>query len=308
MARSSSLGRRVGFGVVLALAGCAGGTDGVSTTAEELSSRSVRSLNRCATVEPGAVEADAADAVAARVGGLLADRARTTRIPVYVHVITSSTGEGDVSALVPAQIDVLNAAYAVAGFRFQLAAIEVTANDAWYTATIDSKEEKQMKRALRRGDAGTLNVYTGVNDGTLLGWATFPSSFQGHPNLDGIVVLNVSLPGGGLEIPDDPSEEPDGLIVYDRGDTLTHETGHWLGLFHTFENGCTKKGDRIDDTPAEAEPQFFCVDRDSCTGRKFPGTDPIHNFMDYVDDDCMDQFTGDQTDRMRAQYAAFRAP
>ena len=46
--------------------------------------------------------------------------------------------------------------------------------------------------------------------------------------------------------------------------------------------------------------------RDSCTGRKFPGTDPIHNFMDYVDDDCMDQFTTDQEDRMVRQFHAFR--
>jgi hypothetical protein len=71
--------------------------------------------------------------------------------------------------------------------------------------------------------------------------------------------------------------------------------------------GCSKKGDHIDDTPAEAEPQFFCADRDSCTGKKFPGTDPIHNFMDYVDDDCMDQFTSDQEDRMRDQWETYRS-
>ena len=49
-----------------------------------------------------------------------------------------------------------------------------------------------------------------------------------------------------------------------------------------------------------------CVERDSCTGRKFPGADPIHNFMDYVDDDCMDHFTSGQDDRMNEAFAAFR--
>ena len=73
------------------------------------------------------------------------------------------------------------------------------------------------------------------------------------------------------------------------------------------EGACNKNGDRIDDTPAEFEPQFFCVERDSCTGKKFPGSDPIHNFMDYVDDACMDQFTGDQHERMRKQWDIYRA-
>ena len=100
--------------------------------------------------------------------------------------------------------------------------------------------------------------------------------------------------------------EPDNVITYDQGDTATHEVGHWMGLFHTFEGGCAKNGDRIDDTPAEAEPQFLCVARDSCTGKKFPGFDPITNFMDYVDDVCMFEFTTDQEDRIRDQWETYR--
>ena len=293
--------------LALSAGGCAGNdVDGVESTAAGVTATSAIGMTRCATVDPGLVEQQAADSAAADLT-LLRARGGKTQVPVYFHIITNSAGEGDVSDLVPAQMDVLNAAYARAGFKFNLVAIEVTENDAWYSAGIDSPEEKQMKRALRQGDAGTLNVYTGINDGSLLGWATFPSSYKGHPLMDGIVVLDISLPGGGLEIPVDPADEPDGIINYSVGDTLTHETGHWVGLFHTFQGGCTKKNDRIDDTPAEAEPQFFCVDRDSCTGKKFPGTDPIHNFMDYVDDDCMDQFTTDQEERMNQQFEAFRS-
>ena len=65
-------------------------------------------------------------------------------------------------------------------------------------------------------------------------------------------------------------------------------------------------GDFIKDTPTEAEPQFFCAPRDSCVGSPFPGDDPITNFMDYVDDVCMDNFTADQTKRMRKHWHAFR--
>jgi hypothetical protein len=48
------------------------------------------------------------------------------------------------------------------------------------------------------------------------------------------------------------------------------------------------------------------VQRDSCVGAPFPGDDPITNFMDYVDDVCMDNFTAEQTKRMRKHWHAFR--
>ncbi len=58
------------------------------------------------------------------------------------------------------------------------------------------------------------------------------------------------------------------------------------------------------DTPYEASPAYGCpVGRDSCSSA---GLDPIFNFMDYTDDDCMDQFTSDQGDRMTVQTALYR--
>lgn len=219
-------------------------------------------------------------------------------IPVYFHVITSTSGAGALSNQeVQSQINVLNSAYSGTGWSFSLVSITRTANDTWYGAGYNSTAERQMKQALRQGSANDLNIYAFNVGGGLLGWATFPSSYNSNPSYDGVVLLNESLPGG--------SAAP-----YNLGDTGTHEVGHWMGLYHTFQGGCARQasgGDAIADTPAERSPAYGCpVGRDTCTGSRFPGLDPIRNFMDYTDDSCMNSFTAGQDTRMDGQYTAFR--
>jgi hypothetical protein len=262
---------------------------------------------RCAVQDPPLREQRGTEEALGSIGqvddGDLSPAAVT--VPVHFHVITTSTGGADVSSLVPAQMDVLNVAYAGAGFAFELASLEVVPNDAWFFSEAGSPDEVAMKAALRRGGSESLNVYT-TNGDVYLGWATFPISYQRASSYDGVVLYWATLPGTGFSFPYDPALEPDGEITYDQGDTGTHEVGHWLGLYHTFQGGCANHGDKVSDTAAEAEPQFFCAARDSCTGKKWPGMDPITNFMDYVDDVCMDEFTADQTYRMQKAWKAFR--
>src|SRR5688572_15525452 len=82
-------------------------------------------------------------------------------IPVHFHVLSASNGTGaNVSdAMLQQQIDVLNDRFAATPFRFQLASVDHTTNDAWYGMQ-DGASERAAKTALRRGGAGDYNVYT----------------------------------------------------------------------------------------------------------------------------------------------------
>ncbi len=232
---------------------------------------------------------------AARTGALL----RTGGlINVYFHVINNGTGiaNGDITTrMIADQITVLNSAFGGAGWSFNLVSTDRTTNAAWYTAGYGSQAEKEMKTALRIGSADDLNIYSANLGGGLLGWATFPSSYASSPNMDGIVILFSSLPGGSA-------------VPYAEGDTATHEVGHWMGLYHTFQGGCQRsdtRGDTVSDTPAEKSAAFGCpVGRDTCTN--IAGLDPILNFMDYTDDACMNTFSPGQATRMNAQFATYR--
>ena len=163
------------------------------------------------------------------------------------------------------QLAVLNEDYASSGVAFNLLGIDKTANPAWS----QDGAENEMKSALRKGSYSTLNLYYLTYLSGYLGYCYFPTDAPEGSNdftIDGCSILADTVPGG----------PADG---YNLGKTTTHEVGHWLGLYHTFQDGCDG-GDEVSDTPAQDSPSSGCpVGRDSCPNAE--GLDPIHNYMDY---------------------------
>lgn len=220
-------------------------------------------------------------------------------IPVVFHVVHATNGTGNVTnAQIAAQIAEMNQNFAGGEssqasnteFQFTLQATRRWPNNSWFNDPDSAAGEAAMKSATHEGDAGVLNIWS-TNTG-YLGYATFPSWYAADPELDGVVIQYGSLPGGGI-------------ANFNLGKTASHETGHWLGLYHTFQGACSTSNDQVSDTPAERTSTSGCpATKDTCPAA---GVDPIHNYMDYSYDSCYNQFTPGQKARMQSQWAAYRA-
>lgn len=257
-------------------------------------------------------------------------------IPVVVHVIHSGEALGVAPNItdnqVKSQITVMNNDYrrmaGTPGFnsnavgadtmiQFALAKVDPNGNPtdgidrvnlcqtSWATSAIDD----YVKPLTIWDPTKYMNMWS-VNfaDTSLLGYAQFPSSSGlgglnangGYANTDG-VVANYATFGS--------SDYNDGTFLltapYDKGRTMTHEVGHFLGLRHIWgdNSSCTVNAtdsnkDYCPDTPAASAANYNCVTTDSCPSAS--GSDMIENYMDYTPDTCMNIFTINQKDRITA--------
>lgn len=231
------------------------------------------------------------------------------RIPVVVHVIQRTNGTGAISdSRVASQIDILNEDFqAMAGtngapgndaqFEFYLATVDPdgnptngithSTNNTWYN------DGGSYWNTLAWDTNRYLNIYTNSASGNLGYVPDLPQGGIVGSKADRVVILDSTF---GRNAP---------FVPYNLGRTVTHEVGHYFGLFHTFEGGCSNSytsGDRIVDTHSESSPTFGCPgSRSSCGGQA-----PFHNYMDYSDDICMNQFTVEQNNRMRCSLLTYR--
>lgn len=144
---------------------------------------------------------------------------------------------------------------------------------------------------------------TGDPQSIVLGYAQFPSDRISRPTTDGVVIRHdqVGVIGTGQ--------------ASQAGRTLTHETGHWVGLYHTFQDGCglagdncSFQGDQVCDTPPVASSSSGCQSgRNSCSSDSPDLPDMIKNYMDYSDGSCMNIYTIGQKARSMTQMDNYRS-
>ncbi len=201
---------------------------------------------RCATHDPGTGDRARMAVVErnflAQTG--ISEAALAVNIEVaFIHVINGAAGKITKTQR-EKQIAVLNTAYTGSGisFHYDEAKVVEVNNADFFKMGHKSLRERQCKTANKVLDPTRgLNFYTAEPGGGLLGWATFPFEMEGDPDMDGVVILHSALPDG--------TSAP-----YNLGATAVHEIGHWLGLYHTFQDGCAGAGDEVADTPSHAGP------------------------------------------------------
>lgn len=234
-------------------------------------------------------------------------------IPVVFHVIQDSSGNGYLSAAtIQDQIDVLNEDFqAIAGspggpgnnamIRFHLATedpqgnptngITYSTNDNWYDDSGNYWDPLAWDTNLY------LNIYTNAPPCCYGYVADFPQTGIVGTNRDRVVLWWEAV-----------GKQPTNGWPGNMGRTGSHEVGHYLGLYHTFDSGCGSASDcygtsdLICDTNPQKNPSYGCPGSKSSCG----SPDPFHNYMDYTDDVCLWEFTPEQVQRMRCVLEHWR--
>ena len=246
-------------------------------------------------------------------------------IPVVFHVIHNGGAENITQAQIMDQLRVLNNDFRkVTGtpggsatngkavdmeFEFRLAQIDPNGNRHDGINRIQSTLTENARDNVKALSYWPSNRYLNIwivktiqgsgSEGIVLGFAQFPYSVGSSPKTDGVVMR----------------ADYTGTIITgnsnNAGRTLTHEVGHWIGLYHTFQDGCTgttvntcsSQGDRVCDTPPVEDATFGCLtSRTTCNGEAM-----IENYMDYMDGRCTNTYTQGQKDRAIAQMSLYRS-
>jgi hypothetical protein len=234
-------------------------------------------------------------------------------IPVVVHVLYNTTAQNISDAQVQSQIDILNKDFqlnnadttkipavfksltADCKIQFCLAkrdpnGVATTGIVRKSTTTSSFSSNDGVKYSSSGGDnawnsSQYLNLWVCNLGGGLLGYAQFPG---GAAATDGVVILYSAFGSTGTV-----------SSPYNLGRTATHEVGHWLNLRHIW--GDANCGDDlVFDTPKQQTSNYGCPTYPHTTCSNGANGDMFMNYMDYVDDQCMQMFSIGQRDRIYA--------
>ena len=256
--------------------------------------------------------------------------ATVIKIPVVVHVIHSGQAIGSApnisDAQIQSQITVLNQDFRkIAGtpggestnpiaadveIEFVLALQDPNGNPtngidrvnfcqtSWSPEEIDAT----VKPATIWDPTQYLNMWSvSFSNSSDLGYAQFPDA-SGLPGLDasgGNANTDGVVSGYTVFGSKDHDTNNNFLLdaTYNKGRTMTHEVGHWLGLRHIWGDA-TCGDDFCADTPIHHDSNYHCPTTIPLSCDPVPVPEMIQNYMDYTDDACMNIFTQNQKDRI----------
>jgi len=247
-------------------------------------------------------------------------------IPIIFHIIHNGDAVGaneNISqAQVNSQIDVLNEdfrkAFGTPGYNTHPAGADVELE--FCPAVVDpngnvlaqpgidrqnrnaaSWQQSDIDATLKPATIWDPNRYCNVwvvnfggSSTNLLGYAQFPTNSglqglggSGGSTTDGVVIRYTACGRVGTV-----------TSPYNKGRTLTHELGHWLGLRHIWgDQSCGN--DFCNDTPTSTGANYGCpTGQNTCNEGGANPPDMVENYMDYTNDACMNIFTNDQKTRV----------
>ena len=256
------------------------------------------------------------------------------RIPVVFHIMHQLGLENIGDHLIHREIDRLNDAFRNRGFydqgkgldihiEFCLANVDPQGQSTTgierirsldYTDLNSRGDNWDMRRQHNWDPERYLNIYTNRKIVFLIGFDTVNVIATAiYPTDAGTGIDAISIRSDQIGILNQPEEST----------VLVHEVGHYLGLFHTYKDGCPNydcmiQGDRVCDTPPDSRSVIFegCISHNNCAtdADDLSGQNPywfdvpdLNNlYLDYNDYSCRNAFTPGQRERMRAALRVFR--
>ncbi|MES2515742.1 MAG: M43 family zinc metalloprotease [Bacteroidota bacterium] len=257
-------------------------------------------------------------------------------IPVVVHVIHTNGPENISNQQIIDGIAHLNEAFANTGaynsasgvntnIQFCLAQQDpagyftngITRTVSSLTEVTAESQDAMLKNLIVWNTTKYLNIWlvkeiTSISMGpAMAGYAMFPSS---HGQLFDGIVNEAALFGSSVH----------------SSKVHIHEAGHYLGLYHTFEGGCTNTncqtdGDKVCDTPPDNSTAPVACNgsvntcstddddvslnnpfRPTALGGQGDQPDMFENYMDYGYQTCQTHFSNGQSTRMNAALSTER--